>query len=668
MRKAAMLKTVLALMVVLGFTLGAIAASNPSKTTRRCRNAIAGATSRLVSAGLKSIDACHKKRDTGKFTGDCNTLAGASAYSFAETRATAGIGAACTPGNPALHNYPDGRVADALLPAVRDLLESNAQEVQGQPDIVGDKQKVKCHKSIGTARSLVVRTIVWASARCPRSRDKKASTVGASAPDCIAGSGSAGTRATGIITKACSGMSGLALGSCDGLADCVIQSATETGQDVARDIYGGGVCGNGERELGEDCDDGNTSDADDCTSQCHRARCGDGIVRTGVEQCDDGNDDPADGCRNDCTLPVCGDGIVAAGIEECDDGNDVPHDGCTSCEIDAQACGTDGLIATVALSFDEGLLLAGFQLDLGYPAPALSLPGSGSDASVGQRVTDVSNAGGFLVANDRDANSDGTDDTLRTTYATAATVPPAAFEKIRFDCQTGAMIRPRDFTCAVSDPADQFGNPIGDPIACSASVEVVNPTPTTTLPTITTSTSSSVTTTTSNVTTTSTTMGSGVCGNGTVEAGETCDDGNTLDGDACPSNCRIETCTPVLGSNRTFSVTYSASGDLAGIKVLVNYPEGQVSIPGSGNDSSVRSHITNLPSGAFSTPNDLDYALREVVASASALPPGRLFTINFQDCQGASPPSPAGFTCTVEDATDPFGNTVTDATCTVTSP
>ena len=31
-----------------------------------------------------------------------------------------------------------------------------------------------------------------------------------------------------------------------------------------------------------------------------------------------------------------------------------------------------------------------------------------------------------------------------------------------------------------------------------------------------------------------------VCGNGSVEASEQCDDGNTLDGDGCSSTCRIE--------------------------------------------------------------------------------------------------------------------------------
>jgi len=31
-----------------------------------------------------------------------------------------------------------------------------------------------------------------------------------------------------------------------------------------------------------------------------------------------------------------------------------------------------------------------------------------------------------------------------------------------------------------------------------------------------------------------------VCGNGIVEPGEECDDGNTADGDACPSNCLLQ--------------------------------------------------------------------------------------------------------------------------------
>jgi cysteine-rich repeat protein len=59
--------------------------------------------------------------------------------------------------------------------------------------------------------------------------------------------------------------------------------------------------------------------------------CGNGEL-DGAEECDDGsaNSDTApDGCRIDCLLPRCGDGVVDAG-EGCDDGNTASADGCSS--------------------------------------------------------------------------------------------------------------------------------------------------------------------------------------------------------------------------------------------------------------------------------------------------------------------------------------------------
>lgn len=75
--------------------------------------------------------------------------------------------------------------------------------------------------------------------------------------------------------------------------------------------------------------------------------CGDGVVM-GAEQCDDSGTAPLDGCNSFCEieygficfnepsecLTVCGDGLVA-GEEQCDDSNKTPGDGCTSCLIDA---------------------------------------------------------------------------------------------------------------------------------------------------------------------------------------------------------------------------------------------------------------------------------------------------------------------------------------------
>ena len=44
----------------------------------------------------------------------------------------------------------------------------------------------------------------------------------------------------------------------------------------------------------------NDDDSDDCTRACRSARCGDELVRVGVEACDDGNLNDADQCLSDC--------------------------------------------------------------------------------------------------------------------------------------------------------------------------------------------------------------------------------------------------------------------------------------------------------------------------------------------------------------------------------
>lgn len=61
------------------------------------------------------------------------------------------------------------------------------------------------------------------------------------------------------------------------------------------------VCGNGIREYGEECDDGNLVPGDFCSPQCKRpnAICGNGI-RESTEECDDGNLTNGDGCDFTC--------------------------------------------------------------------------------------------------------------------------------------------------------------------------------------------------------------------------------------------------------------------------------------------------------------------------------------------------------------------------------
>jgi hypothetical protein len=105
---------------------------------------------------------------------------------------------------------------------------------------------------------------------------------------------------------------------------------------------------------------------------------------------------------------------------------------------------------------------------------------------------------------------------------------------------------------------------------------------------------------------------------------------------------------------------------VAGITLLVDYPEGRVSLPATG-DTFPTGVITNTPGGAAVARFDFEHALRMTIGRATALVPAtQLFRANFQTCQGAPPVTAGDFTCTVLNASDPFSNPVAGATCSVT--
>ncbi|MBX3246339.1 MAG: DUF4215 domain-containing protein [Myxococcales bacterium] len=110
------------------------------------------------------------------------------------------------------------------------------------------------------------------------------------------------------------------------------------------------VCGDGVVLGAEQCDDGNTENGDGCSDGCAFEAgwdcsgtplvcteiCGDGLV-VGDEPCDGGGESPT--CNPDCTPAVCGDGIVnAMAGESCDDGNTEPGDGCSATCVNEE-CG-----------------------------------------------------------------------------------------------------------------------------------------------------------------------------------------------------------------------------------------------------------------------------------------------------------------------------------------
>ena len=110
-------------------------------------------------------------------------------------------------------------------------------------------------------------------------------------------------------------------------------SEPDTGEPLQR-------CGDGVKDPGEDCDDGDVDNTDYCLMSCTLAVCGDAFVQAGLEQCDDGNSSDEDSCIGGCYLASCGDGHTYAGVEECDDGNKQDGDGCDAdCKLVDSTCG-----------------------------------------------------------------------------------------------------------------------------------------------------------------------------------------------------------------------------------------------------------------------------------------------------------------------------------------
>jgi cysteine-rich repeat protein len=111
-------------------------------------------------------------------------------------------------------------------------------------------------------------------------------------------------------------------------------------------------CGDGELNAGEECDDGNTSNEDECLNNCSINTCGDGYLNPAAEACDDGNTSNVDACLTDCTENVCGDGYLDPVSEHCDDGNTSNNDACLT-DCTENVCG-DGYLDPTSEQCDDG--------------------------------------------------------------------------------------------------------------------------------------------------------------------------------------------------------------------------------------------------------------------------------------------------------------------------
>jgi hypothetical protein len=98
--------------------------------------------------------------------------------------------------------------------------------------------------------------------------------------------------------------------------DASADTPPDVGFDATPDLPPG-VCGDGELNAGEECDDGRLNsdlEPDACRADCRFAHCGDAVVDD-FELCDDGNGEENDDCSNDCLRPAIPCTPCDAGLE-----------------------------------------------------------------------------------------------------------------------------------------------------------------------------------------------------------------------------------------------------------------------------------------------------------------------------------------------------------------
>jgi cysteine-rich repeat protein len=342
--------------------------------------------------------------------------------------------------------------------------------------------------------------------------------------------------------------------------------------------------------------------------------CGNG-VRQAAEECDGPDDDLCPGaCENatcTCPQPVCGDGMREIG-EECDDGDTNGGDGCgPTCLLCGNGITDDGE------QCDDGNVVGGDGC-----GPTCQTACGNNVLDEGEQCDDGNTTGG-----------DGCGPTCRACGDGVVALPE--------QCDDGNtagndLCGPTCFACGngVIDGAEECDD--GNARNADGCDSNCRPTG---------------------------------CGNGVQTVGESCDDGNTSNNDSCPADCLVDACAPVGGSSQMFTVSFAVSGGVgvASISVLLDYPEGKISIPGSG--PAAQNRITVVPTSTSASTNDLDHALREVVTKTTpftTIAPGQLFRVDFETCQGAPGAVAGDFNCTVLGASNQFGVDVTaNVTCSV---
>jgi hypothetical protein len=141
-------------------------------------------------------------------------------------------------------------------------------------------------------------------------------------------------------------------------------------------------------------------------------------------------------------------------------------------------CGSSNFLDVTATLVYEPRIVGGVYgmfLEVDYPT-GVSLPGTGTASTVRARFTNLIGTTSYrFIPSDTDSNGNTVDDRARTLVTASSTepVPSAAIERIRFDCPSGTVVQPAQFSCRPADTVDSAGQlfppPVAALITCSLS-------------------------------------------------------------------------------------------------------------------------------------------------------------------------------------------------------
>ncbi len=327
-------------------------------------------------------------------------------------------------------------------------------------------------------------------------------------------------------------------------------------------------CGDGIIEAPEECDDGNTVSGDGCSATCTlEPKCGNGIVDLG-EECDDGNTVSGDGCSATCTIePICGNGVLEDG-ETCDTAIPAGHLGaCPVTCTDNDTCTSDTLENAGTCSAvcthepikecknGDGCCPDGCNILGDTDCPTKCGDGVVTGSETCDKAIPAGQPGACPTTCD-----DGTACTKDTLTGSADSCNVVCSHQAITQCVNNdgccpincSKLNDNDCTIRCGDGIVSTGETCDPPSSCPTSCDDHNSCTTDTM----TGSAATCNVSCSHQAITQCVNGDGccpagcttkndsdcapVCGNGVVEAGEQCDDGNKVSGDGCSATCTVE--------------------------------------------------------------------------------------------------------------------------------